>query len=245
MSGMATVNLWDRIVGWYRGTVLYEIVEHFVQVYFTVRPVEYEKVTLTASGATAVRNGILAVAIGVIFSAAAVFYTRRYPGGFVRKLLKCGASTPETAKTLDETGYFYSVGIRSNLKRGGVLTRVVVRAGDPEPPIPLELREETNAEETAEGSAEEIVEGYAEEPVEGSAETVPEEKTTEEKLRPFDFTTDRFYIPEVLRYRAEVRYTQKGSGVLPLILTIFLTVVASGLLCRFLPDLLGLVNKLL
>lgn len=55
----------------------------------------------------------------------------------------------------------------------------------------------------------------------------------------------RFYIPEELRYKAEVRYDAKGSGWLQLILTTILTLAAAVLLCRFLPQLLGLADVIL
>ncbi len=236
MTATVSLNLWDRIVRWFHGTAFYEIAEHLVQVYFTVQPVEYEKIKLTAAGAATVRNIILAIAFGVILSAIGIFYTRRYPGGFVRALLKAGAHTPEDAKTLEELGYLYSVGIRWDIRRGGVLTRTVVRAGDPEPPVPMELREESVAEETS---------GDKETSAEKAEKTESVAKPKIEALRPFDFTTDRFYIPEVLRYRAQVRYTQKGSGVLPLILTVLFSIVGCGLLCRFLPALLALIDKIL
>lgn len=55
----------------------------------------------------------------------------------------------------------------------------------------------------------------------------------------------RFYIPEELRYKAEVRYDAKGSGWLQLILTTILTIAAAVLICRFLPQLLGLADVIL
>ena len=60
-----------------------------------------------------------------------------------------------------------------------------------------------------------------------------------------DFRTSRFYIPEELRYQAEFRYRRKGSGTLPAVLTILLTVIAAALLCRFLPQVLGLADVIL
>lgn len=55
----------------------------------------------------------------------------------------------------------------------------------------------------------------------------------------------RFYIPEDLRDRAEIRYDRKGSGAPALILTIALTVIGAALLCYFLPQLLGLADVIL
>lgn len=229
MGTILTINLWDRILQWYHGTVLYELVEHILQTYYTVKPVSYDKITLTVKGARTARNAILAVALGIMLAAVGIFYTRKYPGGFVRALLKANAHSPENAKTLAELGYFYSVGIRWNLKHGGVLTKTVVRAGDPEPPIPLELRE---APAEAPGEKPEADPAEGEKPVTGSRQ-------------PFDFVSDRFYIPAFLRVRAEIRYTRKGSGVLALILTVVLAIVGSGLLCRYLPSILRFADWLL
>ena len=240
MASILTVNLWDKIERWFHGTLLYELILHIVHTFYTVRPVSYEKITLTVTGARTARNAILAVAVGVIIAAAGIFYTRKVPGGFVRALLRENAHSPENAKTLAELGYFYSVGVRLDLRRGGVLTRTVVRAGDPEPPIPLELREEEPKPEetpTEETPAEEAAEPVEEMPAEATAPVEPK--------KPFDFVHDKFYIPEVLRYRAELRYTEKGSGVLPLVLTVALTIVASGLLCRYLPNLLAFADWLI
>ena len=60
-----------------------------------------------------------------------------------------------------------------------------------------------------------------------------------------DFTKDHFYIPEELKYRAEVRFSQKGSGWLTVVLTIILVPVFVGLLCRFMPNILQLVDSMI
>lgn len=60
-----------------------------------------------------------------------------------------------------------------------------------------------------------------------------------------DLLTARFYIPEALKYRAEVRYEQRGSGILPLLLTVVGCIAIAILLCRFLPSLLGLADGLI
>lgn len=62
--------------------------------------------------------------------------------------------------------------------------------------------------------------------------------------KPYRFLTDRFYIPEDLRYRAEFRYDRRGSGWPMLILAVAATVLIAFLLCRFLPSVLGLLDGL-
>lgn len=60
-----------------------------------------------------------------------------------------------------------------------------------------------------------------------------------------DFTKDHFYIPEDLKYRAEVRFNSKGSGWLSVVLTVILVPVFVGLLCRFMPNILQLADSLI
>ena len=60
-----------------------------------------------------------------------------------------------------------------------------------------------------------------------------------------DFMKDHFYIPEDLKYRAEMRFDQKGSSWLSVVLTVILTPIAVGLLCRFMPNILQLVDSII
>ena len=60
-----------------------------------------------------------------------------------------------------------------------------------------------------------------------------------------DFTRDHFYIPEDLKYRAEIRFNSKGSGWRSVVLTVILVPVFVGLLCRFMPNILQLADSLI
>jgi len=60
-----------------------------------------------------------------------------------------------------------------------------------------------------------------------------------------DFTKDHFYIPEELKYRAENRFSQKGSGWLYVVLTVVLVPIVVGLLCRFMPNILQFIDSLI
>ena len=59
-----------------------------------------------------------------------------------------------------------------------------------------------------------------------------------------DFTRDHFYIPEDLKFRAENRFSQKGSTWLYVVLTVVLVPVVVGLICRFMPDILRFVDAM-
>ena len=53
---------------------------------------------------------------------------------------------------------------------------------------------------------------------------------------------ERFYLPEEQKYRAEVRFEEKG-GVLSLIVTAVLTLAACLLIIKLLPAVLGVFDK--
>ena len=60
-----------------------------------------------------------------------------------------------------------------------------------------------------------------------------------------DFTKDHFYIPEDLKYRAEVRFNQKGSTWLYAAAAIILVPTVVGLLCRFMPNILQFADSII
>lgn len=70
-----------------------------------------------------------------------------------------------------------------------------------------------------------------------------EEQGEEEKKRPTE--SARFYIPEELKYRAELRYETKGSGPVQLIFTVVLTFAIAILLIKVIPMLLSFVDAIL
>ena len=60
-----------------------------------------------------------------------------------------------------------------------------------------------------------------------------------------DFTRDHFYIPEDLKYRAENRFRAKGSTWISVVLTVVLFPLVVGLICRFMPGILQLIDSLM
>ena len=82
------------------------------------------------------------------------------------------------------------------------------------------------------------------EPAEESDAAQAEPKESEPAL-PVDFEKDRFYIPEELRIRAELRFARRGSGLLSVVLSVVISTLAAFLLCNLLPVLFGLANRML
>ena len=63
--------------------------------------------------------------------------------------------------------------------------------------------------------------------------------------KPVDFLTARFYVPEDDKYRAEFRYTAKGSRIPNLLLTAAVSLLAGFLLLKGIPLLLNLTDWLM
>ena len=60
-----------------------------------------------------------------------------------------------------------------------------------------------------------------------------------------DFMKDHFYIPEDLKYRAENRFSAKGSTWIYVVITVVAVPIVVGLLCRFMPNILQLIDSLM
>lgn len=60
-----------------------------------------------------------------------------------------------------------------------------------------------------------------------------------------DFLHDRFYLPEDLRIRAELRYDRAGSSYRAALVTTLVLLVVTALLCWLLPDLLQLADNVM
>ena len=219
-GAMSSMRLLGNLTEWYQNSVIAEILAYLSERYFSIEFGVYENFSLSAEAGATARNLVLALALGFIAAFLITAYTRVVLGGFVRSVIKAECSSPATAKTLYELGYFRSGAIRSALTRGAAL-RMVVRY------CTAEEREAARTESP-------VAEG----------ENVPEcpERRVGEKI---DFTKDAFYIPEELRYRAEIRFDSKGSGWLPVVIAIVATVVISSVLCWLLPDLVQFTDNLI
>ncbi len=219
-------SFWERMTVWYKSSMLYELLGYLRDRYFTVEFGTYENFSMGAGTANTVQTIIFAVAIGFIIAAFMAVYTRTVLGNFVRALLKSEAKDAESAKDLSSLGFFRSAAIRRELDRGVTLRKVVKCVQEEE------LRA---AKEPTDGEGESEVKAT---PVGGK--TLLEEP----RFRP-DFTTARYYIPEDLRYRAEIRFEKKGSGWGLMVGTVLISILIAGLICFLLPDIIQLADNLI
>ncbi len=240
-------SVWEKIVAWYQNSLLHEILTYLNERYFTIEFGTYENFSIGYSTGATVRNIVLAIMLGLIAATVMMAYSRNHLGGFVRKLLKTESLSPETAKTLLELGYFRSTAIRRELSRGTILRMVVRRVGEEGSgtavPESTAVPTANPAEEEPEKPAEPAEETAGD--AEKSAEAAPKSAEKNAQVCKIDFLTARFYIPEELRYRAEVRFDKKGSGWLPVLLTAVVAVFLAAILCWLLPDLVRFADNLI
>lgn len=209
------VSIWKAIAEWYQDSLICEIFTYLEETYFSVSFGSYKNFSVSASTATTVRNTIIGIAIGIIIASAMMVHTKKGIGGFVRTLLRYDCTSPETAKTLLELGYFKNASIRRELKRGVSLCKLV------------HCKEREAAQESG-----------------SFINETQQEVTKSEENFSIDFATMHFYIPEELRYRAEIRFDKKGSTWLFFFVVLISTIVATALLCTLLPEFFGLIDNI-
>ena len=219
-------TLWERIVTWYQNSLIHELFSYVGTRYFTVEFGTYENFSVGANASTTARNMIIGFAVGIILAAVMTAHARNGLGGFVRKLLRTESLSPEQAKTLHELGYFRNPTIRRELARGTTL-RMVVRHCE---------NDSNDGEETNEGTEKENDEMPTQ---------VKKTLTGIKKAPAINFLTARFYIPEELRYRADIRFDKTGSSWGMVTLTVIVTVVGAAALCWFLPDLFQFADNII
>ncbi len=75
---------------------------------------------------------VWSLCIGLCVGAVLSFINNRVIGGYARYLIKNGILTPEKAQTLEESGYGKNIFVRSALKEGKPLRRMVRILGEEE-----------------------------------------------------------------------------------------------------------------
>jgi hypothetical protein len=224
---------WEQLVGWYQNSFVNDFLSYISERYYQVEFGAYEHLSFGAGANETAEMLILALAFGLIIASIAVAYTKKKLGGFVGKLLANECFSPESAMNLYELGYFRSSAIRKELSRGVTLRKIVSE-------VLTEEKEDTISEtcdryDSADSTSEENVSEFT------------EEKTSDvaKRDRKIDFIKARFYIPEELKYRAEIRFERKGSGWIPVLITAVGSLIGAALVCRFLPSFIGVLDNLI
>ena len=229
-------TIWERLSSWYQSSLLHELLTYLQNRYFRLEFDTYENISIDFAAAQTVQSFIIALCFGIIAAAFLSVYVRIGLGGFVHRLLKEDCTAPERAKGLLELGFFRSPMIRRELSRGVTLRKVVyyvpadANADASADPATNEATETTESTESTEAAPATV------------GQQLPDDTAARRRL---DLTTARFYIPEDLRYRAELRFRKKGSGWLSAVLVSILALVAAGLIITFLPKIIGVADAII
>lgn len=175
----------------------------------------------TGGSMTSLRMIIVGIFIGLALAAFGAVFNKRVLGDFVRGLLREEALTPETAKTLTELGYLKSSVIRSSVKRGVTLRRVV------------RCREEEEYLAEIAKKQEEYEEKRRENP------SLPKFKAEPFCVKPSEH---HFYIPDELKYMADVKFEKRGTTWLGAILFSVILLIVLVVLLLALPKILEILN---
>ena len=204
----------------------------------------YDNFNINEGSFVSLKYIIIGLFFGIIFAAISAFYNRRVLGDFIRALIKADATSPEKAKTLAELGFDKNGFVKTSLRNGCTLKNSTSCVEFDEF-LRKMAEEDAQAVENTDVSADGAkADGTAED-----TENTPARKIDRRVLRDRDFIPDlataHFYIPEEKKYSMEIKFEEKGTNVLTLILAIVFAVVFVGAAVMFFPDVLRLFDNFL
>jgi hypothetical protein len=208
-------------------SLISELFEYFKEQYFTPQFGDYQHFSVETGSGVTLQTIVFGFFIGINLASLAMIFDRRVLGNFVRKLISEECLTTEKAKTLSELGFLKNSAIRSSLKSGVTLRRVVRCVEEDEYNKSLEVkRAEYNAETDA---------------------------SAKKKRRPafrevpfaIDFKTAHFYIPQDMKYKAEIKFEKKGTNWLSFFAVLVFSLILMVLVIKITPDLLQMLDNFL
>lgn len=211
--GMLTVTAEEQ-------PLIKELWQYFYDTY--LNPSEYyENLNLYSGDVVRIRIIIFGICIGLIFAAFGAVFNKRVLGDIVRKILKAEAFSPEGALTLDELGLVKKPVARLAVRKSTSLRRVV------------KCREEQEFEADLRKKKEEYAEAHE------KCRKKPKFKEISYKMNVY---ADTYYIPEDMKYMADVKFEKKGTTWLgACIFALVMTVVFVALMVA-LPSIFTLLD---
>ena len=206
----------------YSNAHLQGIVSKYYDVYFNFA-IEYDNLGLTVSDFKMICAIICGFCIGMIIAVFSSLYTKRVLGDLVRATIAADALSPESAKTLYELGFDDKLLLRRAVAKSVSLRRV------------LKCREEEDFIAELNAKREE----YAKKREDNGR--LPKFKESEYKIDP---SADAFFIPEELKYTAEIKFDKKGASVRSAIATSIIVIIAFIAVMIALPELLEFLDGL-
>ena len=197
-----------------------ELWEYFVDTYIK-NETTYEN--LDFGGLFSVQTLVIGLFLGLAAAGFIAVFNKQINGMFVERLLREGCISPESAKSLPELDLADKLMLRYGVSRGVDLRRVV------------KCREEVEYDAESAEKAEKYAEMRKENP------RLPKNFTP----KPFKVDPDvhHFYIPEDMKYMAEVKFDRKGNSWWSALIYAVVILVALVALIVFLPNILNLVDE--
>lgn len=204
-------------------TFLEDVWNYLYDVYLRVDG-NYQNLGLEKMPLFSIRLLVLGLFLGGIIACVAAAYHKQVLGGIARKLIEKGCLSPETAMSAEELGYLKNPLAKNALLRSTSLRRVVRCVEE----------DSFYAEQRAD------MEAYA-----GKREENKKLPGYREREYIGDSKTDRYYIPEELRIRAEIKFEKKGSGWLSAVLSAVMMLVLFFVVLLVLPFILQFLDNFL
>lgn len=197
-----------------------ELWEYFVDTYIK-NETTYEN--LEFGGLFSVQTLIIGIFLGLALAGIIAVFNKQVYGAFVDLLIREGCLSPDSAKTLPELNFADKLAVRYGVCLGVNLRRVV------------RCREEEEYNAESEKKAVDYAEMRKENP------KLPKKFTP----KPFRVIPDvhHFYIPEDMKYMAEVKFDRKGNSWLSAVLSVALILILLVVLIVFLPNILNLIDE--
>ncbi len=166
--------------------------------------------------------------LGVMIGSFLIFFNKKVLGSFVRALIEAQAFSPETAKTLAETGFTKNFFVRTALRSRGTYRKIIqsasVAASPLEiPPAPLPPAGENIQQD--------------------SDESDKKKKKKQYQRKIIDISEMKFFIPDNMTARADSIYSDKGNSWIILLMTIGLFVLVSILSIIIVPLIVQMLNN--
>lgn len=203
-------------------SLIRELWNYFIDKYFTARfeDYNYQYISFNSEGFFSVQAIIIAATIGIIAASAVAMFQKRTLGDLVRALDRENANEPDRAMTLEQLGLIRSSAIKSDLRHGTALRRVV------------RCVEEEN-----------YLIAQAEKKAAFEANKLNADKKWKDVPYTYDFYSDHFYIPSELMFGASVHFDQKGTNPLVFVFTVIGCIILASFMCYLLPEMIQMADN--
>jgi ABC-type amino acid transport system permease subunit len=165
--------------------------------------------------------------LGIVIGAVAIMYNKNVLGAFVRKLIEEKADSPESAKTLAETGFARNPFVKFSLSIRGTYRKII---------------QATPADNFSTGLPHPSLTDGATQEREEMTENKKNKKEKNPPRRP-QLSELKFFIPHEMTMRADSLYSNKGTSLLILLLTVALFLTVAILSFTIIPGLIQMLKN--